>query len=481
MGRILISPGGGGGTSSDELTATKAQVLAGYTAVTKDSNDESIVGTMPDNNSTTSNGTVPGISESYPNVPTREADNLQYNVGTDSIARISMCPPKGYYSGGGGSYINRPASDFGNATANRVVAGNTFTSSAGIKVSGTIVDRGLYQYGNIGEGTDYYAINSMPEGWYHSDGNSWAPEARISKTALRNYLGVNAANIRSGTNIAGVAGTLSVQSAISFSAAAISYNTIRISWKNPARGPWQGVFIQMSTSGNPGTGGGSRAYTGRGNSSSANASNYVDITGLNANTTYYFTCTSYVDNLGWGTSYNVNCKTKAISPIQAFDLVGLHPGSSYGYGRYGDSSAYECSYHQFTNGILICGGEEPYEDGEAYWKKSSIDYGATNDTVSIDLLCSGSVRDDESTVNKLISYLTPALVGKTVRIGGASYNRNSTNVRKMDANLYSTAKIASLGKSNWGTNGKWRPYNLTIKFSNTSYTFGSSFSMDFNV
>lgn len=309
MGRILISPGGGGGTSSDELTATKAQVLAGYTAVTKDSDDESIVGTMPDNNSTTSNGTVPGINESCPNVPTREADNLQYNVGTDSIARISMCPPKGYYSGGGGSYINRPASDFGNATANRVVAGNTFTSSAGIKVSGTIVDRGLSQYGGFGEGTDYYAINSMPEGWYHSDGNAWAPEARISKTTLRNSLGVNAANIKSGTSIAGVAGTLSVQSAISFSAAAISYNTIRISWKNPAKGPWQGVFIQMSTSGNPGTGGGSRAYTGRGNSSSANASNYVDITGLNANTTYYFTCTSYVDNLGWGTSYNVTAKT----------------------------------------------------------------------------------------------------------------------------------------------------------------------------
>lgn len=310
MGELLLPIGGGGGTGSDELTATKAQVLAGYTAVTKDSNDEAIAGTMPDNNSTTSNGTVPGINDSYPNIPTREGDALQYNVDTAGVARISVCPPRGYYSGSGGSYVNRPASDFGNAPANRVVAGNTFTSSAGLKASGTIVDRGLYQSGSMGQGTDYYAINCLPEGWYHSDGNNWAPEARISKTTLRNYLGVNAAIIKSGNSIAGVAGTLSVQSAISFSAAAISYSTIRISWKNPAKGPWQGVFIQMSTSGNPGTGGGSRAYTGRGNSSSANASNYVDITGLNANTTYYFTCTSYVDNLGWGTSYNVTAKTK---------------------------------------------------------------------------------------------------------------------------------------------------------------------------
>lgn len=326
MGRILTSPGGGGGTSSDELTATKAQVLEGYTAVTKDSDDEAtsgamqnltskatktytssngtpvldgyslslqtnsdgikrimvnsqyggyieawtqfgigadklggasqanvlngqtftssngikLSGTMPDNNSTTSNGTVPGINSSYSNVPTREASSLQMNTDTNGTSRISMCPPAGYYSGGGSSYVNRPSSDFGTVAASNVRSGQTFTSTAGIKVTGT----------------------------------------------------------------------MSVQSAISFSAAARSYNTIRISWKNPAKGPWQGVFIQMSTSGNPGTGGGSRVYTGRGNSSSANASNYVDITGLNANTTYYFTCTSYVDNLGWGTSYNVNAKTK---------------------------------------------------------------------------------------------------------------------------------------------------------------------------
>ena len=35
----------------------------------------------------------------------------------------------------------------------------------------------------------------------------------------------------------------------------------------------------------------------------------MDITGLNPGTTYYFTCTSYVDNLGWGTSYNVQATT----------------------------------------------------------------------------------------------------------------------------------------------------------------------------
>lgn len=49
MGKIWIPGGGGGGTGSDECTASKAQVLSGYKAVTSDSGDEVAVGTMPNN------------------------------------------------------------------------------------------------------------------------------------------------------------------------------------------------------------------------------------------------------------------------------------------------------------------------------------------------------------------------------------------------------------------------------------------------
>ena len=96
-----------------------------------------LTGTMPDNSTRTSNGSVPGISSNYSNVPTREASNLQMNTDTSGTKRISMCPPTGYYPGGGLSYVNRPASDFGNASASDVVSGKTFTSTAGIKVTGT--------------------------------------------------------------------------------------------------------------------------------------------------------------------------------------------------------------------------------------------------------------------------------------------------------------------------------------------------------
>lgn len=46
MADALLKIGGMGGTSSDELTATKNQVLQGYTAVTSDSDDEPIEGTI---------------------------------------------------------------------------------------------------------------------------------------------------------------------------------------------------------------------------------------------------------------------------------------------------------------------------------------------------------------------------------------------------------------------------------------------------
>ena len=47
MATAILMKGGGSGTGSDDVTAAKAQVLEGYTAVTKDSDDEAAAGTMP--------------------------------------------------------------------------------------------------------------------------------------------------------------------------------------------------------------------------------------------------------------------------------------------------------------------------------------------------------------------------------------------------------------------------------------------------
>lgn len=142
MGNVVVSAGNGGGIMSDDLTAVAAHVLSGDIYLGSDTDDDVGTGTMPNNNTLTSNGTVPGISEDYPNIPTRQGTNLQYNTDTNGTNRISICPPKGYYSGG--SYVNRPASDFGNANKADVLTGKTFTSSAGLKAAGTLADDSGY-------------------------------------------------------------------------------------------------------------------------------------------------------------------------------------------------------------------------------------------------------------------------------------------------------------------------------------------------
>ena len=93
------------------------------------------------------------------------------------------------------------------ATDADVLAGKVFGSGGNAKSTGTMSDRGQYQYGHFGSGTGYVAINALPEGYYHSDGQSWAPEARISNSDMASGIGLTAAKILKGNTILGVAGS----------------------------------------------------------------------------------------------------------------------------------------------------------------------------------------------------------------------------------------------------------------------------------
>lgn len=68
--------------------------------------------------------------------------------------------------------------------------------------------RGAWQSaGGIGFGTDYIALNSIPSGFYYSEGNGWAPEVRTSKSGMASAIGLTADKIVSGNTILGIAGT----------------------------------------------------------------------------------------------------------------------------------------------------------------------------------------------------------------------------------------------------------------------------------
>ena len=124
------------------------------------------IGTMPDNSTTTSNGTVPGINSSYPNVPIRPGSNLQMGVNTDGVKQLALEPPQGYYPGGGSSYIGVDADDLGDAVASDVVSGKTFTSESGIEVVGTMPNNGAVSPSALSPNGSY----TIPLGYHNGNG-----------------------------------------------------------------------------------------------------------------------------------------------------------------------------------------------------------------------------------------------------------------------------------------------------------------------
>ena len=282
MGKVFISLGGGGGVGSDELTATSANVLTGQKYVGSDTNDEIGIGTMADKSGTTQEATA-----------TLDTANSRVQL---------TVPVTGKYDNAAKLYAaySTLASLLG------VEAAKMLTTETILGVQGSIP--------SLSE-REYFATTEVQR---ISAGQYLSGRQKIHALSQSN---LSAGNIRSGvkitvnngsTDVFSVTGTLAVTSAINFKATAQSATVIRISWTNPSKGPWEGVEIRMSTSGNPGVSGGTQKYKGKGNNATAGGSNYVDITGLSAGTTHYFTCTSYATGLGNGSSYNVSAKTTGL-------------------------------------------------------------------------------------------------------------------------------------------------------------------------
>lgn len=113
MATIPLSFGTGGSGSSD-VTATQAQVLSPYTAITSDSDDEPVVGTMVDKSNQTTTAEV-------------SQNGAYLRLKTPLAAFYSLT-----------SYLRTKLENLGNAKANQVLQGATFTSTAGILQEGSI-------------------------------------------------------------------------------------------------------------------------------------------------------------------------------------------------------------------------------------------------------------------------------------------------------------------------------------------------------
>lgn len=113
-----IIVGGGGGAGSDECTSTRAHVLAPYTAITKDSDDEPVSGTIPD----------------FTGVKTK-CENLWWNK--DGDGNLAIAVPRGFHASdwGSGSYEYIAGQALRNAIgatdSARILAGTTIAGLAG--------------------------------------------------------------------------------------------------------------------------------------------------------------------------------------------------------------------------------------------------------------------------------------------------------------------------------------------------------------
>lgn len=153
---------GTGGAGSDDATATLAQVLSPYTAITSDSNDEAEPGTMVDKSGTTSTAAV-----------------------SESGSNIKMAvPANGYYDTA--ASLQAAASTFGNASAADVLSGKTFTSSAGLTKSGTISSKAAATY------------NTSSSDQEIASGQYLSGKQTIKAVTTSN---ISAANIKYGVNV----------------------------------------------------------------------------------------------------------------------------------------------------------------------------------------------------------------------------------------------------------------------------------------
>ena len=247
MGIVFInclSKDSRGGVSSSQVTATAADVLENTTYVGSDTNNYVGNGTMPNNgavNVVINSGDVYVIPRGYHNgqgtVTTKSLasqtsgtatadDILEHktayvngekvtgtmpnngNVSATLNCGQTYTIPAGFHSGEGVVSVNPLASQT-SANADSVHIQSGYTAYVnGQKITGTLPYRGTYQYGNfVYVNSTYCVINQFPEGIYDSEGNSWAPEARVKMSQVASVLGLTADKIKKGVWILGILGT----------------------------------------------------------------------------------------------------------------------------------------------------------------------------------------------------------------------------------------------------------------------------------
>lgn len=193
MAKLWISGSGSAGSGSDECTASKAEVLKGFSAITSDSDDEAVQGTL-ELTADAADGQVLSGKTYYNTNPKSKRTGSMTNQGAVSIklnAGEGYTVPSGFHNGGGKVEANSLASQTGGtATAAHILNGQTAWVN-GSKITGNITSMGGQ---NVNPGASQQVVSSSGK---YMTGN----------VVINGVVNLSAGNIKKGVNVGGVTGT----------------------------------------------------------------------------------------------------------------------------------------------------------------------------------------------------------------------------------------------------------------------------------
>lgn len=213
MARGYMPGGGGGNATSDDCTATKAQVLEGYTAVTSDSDDEAEEGMMPNRgNQQKATSVTTGNNNMYFRTPagyysatgSEEADKPEVYAPYSDVASKGGVTSAKLLAGQSALGVNGKATNDANAVASDMASGKSGYVK-GKKVTGnlSVFGAGPTKAAShwSGGGNVYFGIQ---RGIYNTLAPGDDNYAQVYRTASE--LGIAAGKIAQGQSICGISG-----------------------------------------------------------------------------------------------------------------------------------------------------------------------------------------------------------------------------------------------------------------------------------
>lgn len=331
MGKIFISCGSGGGTSSDELTVTSENVLEGESYVGSDTDDEIGTGTMKDYSGVEQTATASldstnsQLEMTIPNTGKYSAlsklsatfATIANLIGIDTSKMLNTLTLLGKTGTIGSQAAKTWYATTGDQT---VIAAGTYASgtqklsklshtnlSAGNVATGVTVkvnngNADVYSVTGTYKGKGTATAAQVLTGYTFSSASLSGASGTMANRGAQTYTFTPKTASQSYTIPAGyhngsgkvTCNAVTCSTILSFSAASSGTNKFVFTWKNPAKGPYLGIVIRGSYSGYPSSvTAGTQWYKGYGSNTSASGTSTVKISGFLDDTTYYFRAWAY--------------------------------------------------------------------------------------------------------------------------------------------------------------------------------------------